>query len=214
MFIWSISGYEYLSCFRYHNIFIKKIQKYKECINLSAYMLPHWTLSSILISSHENQEDLQVPTQQSSKSPLSTLFKKPKSESSATILNGIVYNSLSSEDTWSQEYKSDPDTNNIKQMLQNPSTINESKLKDIPFIYRQPMQDSMIKLEFGKIKMYKKIVNCMEIIKQILVPKGLWKMIFQTFHANPSGAHFSLYYTLHQTRIRYHWPKMYEDIKK
>ena len=114
-------------------------------------MLPHQTLSSILISTHENLEDLQVLRQQYSKSPLSTPFKNPKSESSATILNGIVYNSLPSDNTWSQEYKLDPDTNNIKQMLQGPSTINESTLKDIPFIYRQPMRDLMIKLKFGKI---------------------------------------------------------------
>ena len=96
-FIRLISAYEYLSCFWYHNVFVKKIQKYKECINLCAYMLPHRTLSNILISTHENQEDLQVQTQQPSKSPLSTLFKNPKSESSATTLNGIVFNSLPSE---------------------------------------------------------------------------------------------------------------------
>ena len=76
------------------------------------------------------------------------------------------------------------------------------------------MRASMIKLEFRKIKMYEKIANHMEIIKRILVPKRLRKIIFWTFHANPLGAHFSLYYTLHWIRIRYHWPKMYEDIKK
>ena len=75
------------------------------------------------------------------------------------------------------------------------------------------MQNSMIKLEHDRLYLCEQIAHQQSISKLIIAPSSLQKMIFTTFHTNSLGAHYSLYYTHHHIRIRYHWPSMYQQIK-
>ena len=212
-FVRAISINEYLTTFGYHSQFALAIQKNHNCINMIRQMIPVKTMSSILSSAHIVLTDILKQT-------LASRYKSPSnpeetqvSQSSASILNGIVFNALPNPTEWMRAYTSDPNTRQIIKILNNPQLHKESEIRQLHYLYRQPMRDSMIKLQHDRLYLCERIAHQQSIIKLIIVPSSLQKMIFTTFHANPLGAHYSLYYTHHRIRIRYHWPSMYQQIK-
>jgi hypothetical protein len=76
------------------------------------------------------------------------------------------------------------------------------------------MRKSQIRWEHNRLTIHEPIFNSTKTMRLIIVPKDLQRHIFTAFHATPLGGHFSVYYTLHRIRLRFHWPGMYTQIKR
>jgi hypothetical protein len=81
-------------------------------------------------------------------------------------------------------------------------------------IYRSAVRNSKLKWENKRIVLYEPIANSTNTIRLTMVPLELRKHVFTAFHVNPISGHFSLYYTLHRIRLRFHWANMYTYLKR
>jgi hypothetical protein len=100
------------------------------------------------------------------------------------------------------------------EITSNPAKINSTNLQLINSIYQAPMRNSQIKLVGERLCYLEPVAHSTKTIQLIIMPHNLRHHVFVCFHANPLGSHFSLYYTLHRIRLRFHWPNMYSYIKK
>ena len=98
-------------------------------------------------------------------------------------------------------------------MLEDPSNITNENISKIRFVNRAPMQQSLITMEDGKLFFNEPRVIQNRSIKLIIVLLDLRKHIFHCFHTIPLGGHFGFYQTLHQNRLKFHWPGLFKYIK-
>ncbi len=205
-FIRAISISEYVATFGFSKKFNNSIIKYNNCIEQLCQTIPCRMMSAIIISAHK------VLTQILQRRSKRTLYDL-NGMSSHNVLNGIVPSEIPNDESWIKSYMNDQEMNLLKNLVTNPSTIDENELSKVHYFYRQPLRDSRIKWEDDRIILLEPIAESTECAKLIIVPKDLRKCIFTCFHVNPLGGHYSLYYTMHRIRIRYHWPEMYKDLK-
>jgi hypothetical protein len=99
-------------------------------------------------------------------------------------------------------------------LILNPSRITNEVLSKVHPTYRWAVRTSKLKWEENRLILFEPIANSANTVWLIIIPLELRKHLFTAFHVNPLGGHFSLYYTLHQIRLRYHWPNMYTYIKQ
>ena len=76
-----------------------------------------------------------------------------------------------------------------------------------------PIRSSSVTFDNNRLILHEPTVVTDKSIKLIIVPDELRKHVFNSFHTNPLGGHFSVYQTLHRIRLRFHWPHMYKFIK-
>ena len=81
------------------------------------------------------------------------------------------------------------------------------------YIYRRPLREGLIMHECNTLYLHEPVPQTAKATKLIIVPQGLWNIIFTAFHVNPIGGHMSLYHTYHKLRLRYHWPSMYQYVR-
>jgi hypothetical protein len=130
------------------------------------------------------------------------------------LFSGIIKDELPDDFSWQQAYDADPQCKAMRAMIGNPAKINAESLLAIDSIYRAPMRNSQIKIVEDRLCYFEPVAHSTKEIKLIIVPKDLRHHVLVCFHANPLGSHFSLYYTLHRIRLRFHWPNMYSYIKR
>jgi hypothetical protein len=99
-------------------------------------------------------------------------------------------------------------------MLTNPGLITPDNLNKMHAVHRAPVCQSQMKWENNRLLLYEPITSTTKTVRLTIVPMDLRRHIFAVFHANPLGSHLSLYYTLHQIRLRYHWPHLYSYVKQ
>jgi hypothetical protein len=130
------------------------------------------------------------------------------------MFNGIIGDQLPDELAWAIAYNQDIGCSTIMKMLTNPGLITPDNLNKIHAVYRATVCQSQMKWENNRLLLYKPIASTTQTVRLTIVPMDLRRHIFTAFHANPLGGHLSLYYTLHQIRLRYHWPHLYSYVKQ
>ena len=120
------------------------------------------------------------------------------------MFNGIIADELPDESAWKAAYSNDLCCAAILSLLLNPGKITNESLSEVHSIYRSAVRNSKLKWENKRIVLYEPIANSTNTIRLTIVPLELRKHVFTSFHVNPIGGHFSLYYTLHQIRLRFH----------
>ena len=135
--------------------------------------------------------------------------------SSRDVLNGLVSHSLPNDQDWDRAYSSDNCCSTMLKMLKDPSLIGDKKfMEEIHYVYRSRIRDSSIIFKNKRLILIEPTVISDKSIELIIVPTDLQMHIFNSFHTNPLGGHFSVYQTMHRIRLRYHWPRMFQFIKK
>jgi hypothetical protein len=132
----------------------------------------------------------------------------------AAMFNGIIADELPDKSAWKAAYSNDPCCAAILSLLLNPGKIMNGSLSEVHSIYRSAVRNSKLKWENKRIVLYEPTANSTNTIRLTIVPLELRKHVFTAFHVNPIGGHFSLYYTLHRIRLRFHWPNMYTYLKR
>ena len=127
--------------------------------------------------------------------------------------NGIIADQLPDESAWRTAYENDESCNAILRLISNPGDITNESLIKVHYTYRAAIRNSKIKWERQRLILYEPVAHSTNSIRLTIVPLELRKHVFISFHANPIGGHYSLYYTLHRIRLRFHWPNMYTYIK-
>lgn len=131
----------------------------------------------------------------------------------SALFNGVSISDLPDSHSWACAYEADDQCQHMINMIRNPSLICNRELTKIDAVYRSPMRNSEIKFIDGRLRFFEPIADSVRVIELVIVPKGLRQLIFASFHVNPLGGHYSLYYTLHRIRLRFHWPGMYQFVK-
>jgi hypothetical protein len=132
----------------------------------------------------------------------------------SSLFNGIIKDRrLPDQSAWQAAYASNTECRQILRMIES-KIINNDTLSQVHPTYRSPMRKSQIRWEQNRLTIHEPIFNSTQTVRLIIVPKDLQHHIFTAFHTNPLGGHFSVYYTLHRIRLRFHWPGMYTQIKR
>eukprot|EP00978_Attheya_sp_CCMP212_P002696 scaffold5516_cov32-Attheya_sp.AAC.2 len=132
----------------------------------------------------------------------------------SAFMNGIISDELPEDTAWQKAYKSDSSTQAMIAMLHDPSKITTESLLNVHSTFRPPMRDSQIKWIENRLYFQEPIAHSTKSIRLVIVPNDLQHHIFASFHVNPLGGHYSLYYMLHRIRLRYLWSGMYTWLKK
>jgi hypothetical protein len=130
------------------------------------------------------------------------------------LFDGIIADQLPDESAWKSACNNDQCCSTIIRLILNPSRITNEVLSKVHPTYRWAVRTSKLKWEENRLILFEPIANSANTVWLIIIPLELRKHLFTAFHVNPLGGHFSLYYTLHQIRLRYHWPNMYTYIKQ
>jgi hypothetical protein len=118
------------------------------------------------------------------------------------------------ESAWANTYSHDTACAAMIRMVLNPSKITTETLSKIHAVYRTHIRQSQMKWENQRLLLFEPIANSTKTVRLTIVPVDLRNHVFASFHSNPLGGHFSLYYTLHRIRLRYHWPHLYSYVKQ
>ena len=79
--------------------------------------------------------------------------------------------------------------------------------------YRSNLESHHICLLHDKLILYKAVFRHVKYVGLIIVPETLRRLIFNHYHAGPSGGHMGVYKTLFRIRMRFWWPGIRNDIK-
>ena len=203
----AISSLEYIQLFGYSNDFSYNISNYTEDFDIFMMTTPCRTLTAILNSAYGILSSIQQ------REINANSIHMEEAINPSVFLNGIINHQLPDDNQWRNAYQRDSDCQNIINMLQDPSLIIHSNINKVHYIYRSPLRNSLITYENDRLIYHEPTIISNKTVKLIIVPADLRMHIFNSFHTNPLGGHFSLYQTLHRIRIRFHWPNMYQFIK-
>ena len=127
---------------------------------------------------------------------------------------------------WSKAYAEDLITSALLQFIyknvsrnkqesnqQHNTALRPRDIKHIYSCFHQYLLAGTIAYEHGRIVVYKEIAMMNRSVRLIVVPHAMQRIIFQHYHASPTGGHAGEYKTLYRLRLRFLWPKMQETIK-
>ena len=97
----------------------------------------------------------------------------------------------------------------IRDLVVNPSKINNATLNTVNHNYRAAFRQSQIVLEDDMLICREPVCGGSSYTHLQLVPAELYNIIFVAFHSNAIGGHLNAYRTLHRICLRYYWPGMY-----
>ena len=129
------------------------------------------------------------------------------------FLNSIVAHKLPNDSQWKDVYQKDPSCKLMVEMIKDTSLIHQTNLNKIHHIFRSNMRHSTITYPDHHLIFHEPTIVSTRSIKLVIIPEDICKHIFNSFHTNPLGGHFSLYQTLHKIRLCFIWPKMFKYIK-
>ena len=138
----------------------------------------------------------------------STPFAAPAA-TAQILFNGSTSYTLPDAERWSIEYKRDPQTALLFQMVQNPASMTQINMNKVHFVYRRYLRQSLIVIDNDMLHLHEPLEGSDDFTSLQIVPAGLQNLIFLAFHSNPVGGHFNAYRTFTRIRLRFFWPKMY-----
>ena len=203
----SISLFEYTTLFGFSNEYSIYLSTQPDVIALLARTTPSRTMAQIVNIVHalfRSNLDSRCETVSAS---------TDLDLSIPALFNGIIRDNMPDDSAWKFAYRHDENCARLISMLADPSSISTPNLTQIHSSYRAPMRQSQIKWENNRLSLYEPVANSTNTVRLTIVPVELRRHIFTAFHTNPLGGHFSLYYTVHRIRLRFHWPNMYTYIK-
>jgi hypothetical protein len=121
-----------------------------------------------------------------------------------SFVNGAIGTRLPSQSRWVAEYNTDAVCTIIRDLVLNPGKICKSTLKDVHYVYRQPLRLSHIVIEEEMLIFREPIRGSTSYTRLQIVPAELRDILFVAFHSNPIGGHLDTACTLHRLRLRYH----------
>ncbi len=130
------------------------------------------------------------------------------------FVSGFVATCIPDHARWVQAIASNPELSRIKEIVADPSKLNNKALADINYNCHAALSKSLIVLE-DNVLIYRKLLarsgsyTCLQ-----LVPQPFRNILFIAFHTNPVGGHLNSYRTLHCLRLQYYWPGMYSYVKR
>ncbi len=130
------------------------------------------------------------------------------------FVNGAIGVRLPSKERWIQAYSDDTKMSAIRDLVTNPSKINDAAMSKVNYNYWAPLRNSQIMLEDGLLIYREPIRGGSSYTHLQLVPDAFYNIIFITFHSNAIGRHLNAYRTLHCIRLRYYWLGMFSYIKR
>jgi hypothetical protein len=131
-----------------------------------------------------------------------------------TLVNGAVCTCLPSQDQWLQAYNNDIELCALRELVLNPSMINNQSLAKVNHNYCGPLHQSLISAENDMLIMKEPIGGTLSYTRLQLVPQELSNLLFIAFHTNAMGGHLNAYRTLHHLRLCFYWPGMYAFVKQ
>jgi hypothetical protein len=203
------SPYEYIKCLGYDTSLTRALAQQPQHIALLEHAVPANTSQSLLSAIY----DLLITIRHNN----SEIFDaSPHAAPAATIqalVNGAVGIQMPTRETWIKAYKRDTVCCKLMEIIANPALVVKKSLEQVHYIYRQPLRNSAIVNENGILFIKERLVDSSNYVKLQIVPSEMQIIIFTAFHANPIGAHFSVYRTYARIRLRYFWPGYFTYIK-
>jgi hypothetical protein len=102
----------------------------------------------------------------------------------------------------------------IRDLVINPSKINNTTLNTVNHNYQAALHQSQIVIEDDMLIFREPVHGGSSYTHLHLVPAEFYNIIFVAFHSNAIGGHLNAYRTLHHIHLRYYWPGMYSYIKR
>ena len=130
------------------------------------------------------------------------------------FVNGAIGIRLPSRDRWITAYSNDNEMSTIRDLIVNPSKINNTTLNTVNHNYRAALRQSQVVIEDDMLIFWEPVRGGSSYTRLQLVPAEFYNIIFVAFHSNAIGGHLNAYRTLHRIRLRYYWPGMYSYIKR
>ena len=123
---------------------------------------------------------------------------------------------LPSSNDWTREYTTDPDTSIIFSTLSaNPNhSWTTSELNTVDPVYRGLLRSHDLFVQNHRILYRSSFNSGNSTILLIVVPQGLQRLVFKSFHSSPSAGHMGRHATLLRLRLRFFWPRMSSYIAK
>ncbi len=118
-----------------------------------------------------------------------------------TLVNGAVCTRLPSRDRWLQAYNKDVKLCTLRELVLNPSMINNQSLVKVNHNYCGPVGQSLISVENDMLIMKEPIGGMSSYTHLQLVPQELSNLLFIAFHTYAMGGHLNAYRTLHRLRL-------------
>jgi hypothetical protein len=120
-----------------------------------------------------------------------------------TLVNGTVCTRLLSRERWLKAYNNDVELCAVRELIFNPSMINNQALAKVNHNYPGPLRQSLISVENDMLIMKEPIGRTLSYTHLQLVPRELSNILF-----------LNAYRTLHCLRLRFYWPGMYAFVKR
>jgi hypothetical protein len=130
------------------------------------------------------------------------------------FVSGVVATRIPDRGRWVQAIASDPELSRIRDIVRDPSKLNNKALIDINYNYHAVLRKSLILLENDILIYREPLAKNGSYTRLQLVPLEFRNILFIAFHTNPIGGHLNPYCTLHRLRLRYYWPGMYSYVKQ
>jgi hypothetical protein len=130
------------------------------------------------------------------------------------FISGVVATCIPDHTHWAQAIASNPELSRIKEIVANPSKLNNKELADINYNYHAALRKLLIVLEDNVLIYRKPLAGSGSYTCLQLVPQHFCNILFIAFHANLVGGHLNPYRTLHCLRLQYYWPGMYSYVKR
>jgi hypothetical protein len=129
------------------------------------------------------------------------------------FVNGAIGIWLPSKDQWIKVYSNNKEMSTIRDLITNPSKINNTTLNTVNYNYRSTLCKSLIVIEDDMLIFREPVHGGSSYTRYQLVPAEFYNIIFVAFHLNAIGGHLNAYRTLHCILLHNYWPGMYSYIK-
>ncbi len=192
-YVRAISTYEFTCCFN----LVDKLQyrlsheNYKFGLNASMpSKTSAWIFEQVhshLVHLHDSNSKVFLPNQFTA--PAATI---------QTLVNCAVCTRLPSRDQWLHTYNNDIELCALRELMLNPSMINNQSLAKVNHNYCGPLRQSLISVENDMHIMKEPIGGTSSYTRLQLVPQELSNLLFIAFHTNAMGGHLNAYWTLHR----------------
>ena len=208
-YIRTISSYEFVRCFNFIDQLTYRLSQppHKFCVDAAMpARTSEWLFEQVhahLVYLRDANSELFLPNQ----------FAAPAATIQAFI-NGAIGIRLPSRDRWITAYSNDNEMSTIRDLIVNPSKINNTTLNTVNHNYRAALRQSQIVIEDDMLIFREPVRGGSSYTRLQLVPAEFYNIIFVAFHSNAIGGHLNAYRTLHRIRLRYYWPGMYSYIKR
>ena len=117
------------------------------------------------------------------------------------FVSSVVATCIPDHARWVQAIASDPELSRIKEIVADPSKLNNKALADINYNYHAALRKSLIVLEDDVLIYCEPLAGSGSYTRLQLVPQHFRNILFIAFHTNPVGGHLNPYRTLHCLRL-------------